>query len=120
MAGLEFTEIAPETTSPADSVVAAPATTAVKAAKDSAVTAVAAKNVDERVNENVNEQETDQSLTGIFVTGFIGGLAALLMPCIFPMLPLTVSFFTKGSQTKSKAVAGQCSMDCPLLSFMWF
>jgi len=30
-----------------------------------------------------------------FISGFLGGLAALLMPCIFPMLPLTVGFFTK-------------------------
>ncbi|SEB18985.1 protein-disulfide reductase DsbD family protein [Pedobacter hartonius] len=42
------------------------------------------------------------SLWGIFITGFVGGLAAILMPCIFPMLPLTVSFFTKGSE-KGKA-----------------
>jgi thiol:disulfide interchange protein len=39
-----------------------------------------------------------QSLWGIFIAGFVGGLAALLMPCIFPMLPLTVSFFTKGTE----------------------
>lgn len=36
------------------------------------------------------------TLKVIFFKGFLGGLAALLMPCIFPMLPLTVSFFTKG------------------------
>jgi len=45
------------------------------------------------------------SLWTIFVAGFIGGVAALLMPCIFPMLPLTVSFFTKSSHTKARAVA---------------
>ena len=37
------------------------------------------------------------SLWMIFLEGFIGGFAALLMPCIFPMLPMTVSFFTKGA-----------------------
>jgi thiol:disulfide interchange protein len=42
------------------------------------------------------------TLFGILISGFVGGLAALLMPCIFPMLPLTVSFFTKGAQ-KGKA-----------------
>ena len=31
----------------------------------------------------------------IFVLGFLGGLAALLTPCVFPMIPLTVSYFTK-------------------------
>lgn len=36
-----------------------------------------------------------QSLWGIFLAGLLGGFAAVLMPCIFPMLPMTVSFFTK-------------------------
>lgn len=44
------------------------------------------------------------SLWTIFIAGFIGGLAALIMPCIFPMLPLTVSFFTKNGHSRSKAV----------------
>lgn len=34
--------------------------------------------------------------------GFIGGLIALLTPCVFPMIPLTVSFFTKGMKAKAK------------------
>jgi len=38
-----------------------------------------------------------QSLWVIFLEGLAGGFAALLMPCIFPMLPMTVSFFTKGA-----------------------
>ena len=49
-----------------------------------------------------DRQDDQKSLWGIFIAGFVGGLAALLMPCIFPMLPLTVSFFTKGSE-KGKA-----------------
>lgn len=52
-----------------------------------------------------NETTTDTgSLWAIFIAGFIGGFAALLMPCIFPMLPLTVSFFTKSGHTKGRAV----------------
>ena len=47
---------------------------------------------------------TDKSLLGIFILGFLGGLAALLMPCIFPMIPLTVSFFTKQSKTKAEGI----------------
>lgn len=39
----------------------------------------------------------------IFILGFIGGLLALLTPCVFPMIPLTVSFFTKGGKDKSGA-----------------
>lgn len=45
-----------------------------------------------------------RSLWAIFIAGFIGGFAALLMPCIFPMLPFTVSYFTKSSHNKRKAV----------------
>lgn len=40
----------------------------------------------------------------IFGLGFLGGLIALLTPCVFPMIPLTVSFFTKQSQQKSKGI----------------
>lgn len=44
------------------------------------------------------------SLWNIFLLGFIGGLIALLTPCVFPMIPLTVSFFTKGSEDKAKGL----------------
>ena len=40
----------------------------------------------------------------IFGLGFIGGLLALFTPCVFPMIPLTVSFFTKQSGNKAKGV----------------
>lgn len=43
------------------------------------------------------------SLT-VFFLGFVGGLIALLTPCVFPMIPLTVSFFTKGSKDKKKGL----------------
>lgn len=46
-----------------------------------------------------------QTLWGIFIAGIIGGFAAFLMPCIYPMVPLTVSFFTKQSGTRAKGVA---------------
>lgn len=44
------------------------------------------------------------SLWNIFLLGFLGGLIALLTPCVFPMIPLTVSFFTKGSEDKAKGL----------------
>jgi thiol:disulfide interchange protein len=40
----------------------------------------------------------------IFFIAFLGGLAALLTPCVFPMIPMTVSFFTKQSKTKAKGI----------------
>ena len=46
----------------------------------------------------------DRSWVGIFIAGFLGGLLALLTPCVFPMIPLTVSFFTKQSKSKAKGV----------------
>lgn len=49
------------------------------------------------------EPASSESLLGIFLAGLLGGFTALLMPCIFPMLPLTVSFFTKGNQNKSQS-----------------
>lgn len=46
-------------------------------------------------------KEKESSLLWIFMLGFIGGLVALLTPCVFPMIPLTVSFFTKSSQDRA-------------------
>lgn len=46
----------------------------------------------------------DKSWIGIFIAGFLGGLLALLTPCVFPMIPLTVSFFTKQSKTRAKGI----------------
>ncbi|MGZ3999953.1 MAG: protein-disulfide reductase DsbD family protein [Mucilaginibacter sp.] len=44
------------------------------------------------------------SLWGTFIVGLLAGFLAFLMPCIYPLLPLTVSFFTKLGGTRSKAV----------------
>ena len=70
---------------------------------------VQASDTDQQTTEVANtatgDDETDKSsLWTIFIAGFIGGFAALIMPCIFPMLPLTVGFFTKSGHTKGKAV----------------
>lgn len=53
-------------------------------------------------SENSSE---NASLWGIFIEGLLGGFLAFLMPCIFPMVPLTVSFFTKKSASKLQAVS---------------
>lgn len=51
-------------------------------------------------------QSGGKSLWNIFGLGFLGGLLALLTPCVFPMIPLTVSFFTKKSgQNKGSGVS---------------
>ncbi len=46
------------------------------------------------------QKETREGLFWLFVFGFLGGLLALLTPCVFPMLPLTVSFFLKDTKRK--------------------
>ena len=45
-----------------------------------------------------------QGLWTIFFISFLSGFAALLTPCVFPMIPMTVSYFTKQSKTKAKGI----------------
>jgi thiol:disulfide interchange protein len=45
-----------------------------------------------------------KGLFSLFALGFLGGLIALLTPCVFPMIPLTVSFFTKKAQSKKVGI----------------
>lgn len=51
-----------------------------------------------------DEGTTNKSLLSIFLLGILGGLIALLTPCVFPMIPVTVTFFTKKSQGKNKGI----------------
>ena len=50
------------------------------------------------------EKAVPKSWWGIFIAGFIGGALALLTPCVFPMIPMNVSFFTKQSKTKAQGI----------------
>ncbi|HKJ07216.1 MAG TPA: cytochrome c biogenesis protein CcdA [Flavobacteriaceae bacterium] len=54
--------------------------------------------------EEAIENQNDKSLWGIFIIAFLSGFAALLTPCVFPMIPMTVSFFTKQSKDKVKGI----------------
>ncbi|AEH02084.1 protein-disulfide reductase DsbD domain-containing protein [Lacinutrix sp. 5H-3-7-4] len=54
--------------------------------------------------EKAEDVEEKSNLT-IFFLGFLGGLIALLTPCVFPMIPLTVSFFTKSAGNSQKGIA---------------
>ena len=73
-------------------------------AKGEALTIALAKS--ERLySGEAGEEPEKQSLWLIFGLGFIGGFIALLTPCVFPMIPLTVSFFTKRSDNKTSGVA---------------
>jgi thiol:disulfide interchange protein len=55
-------------------------------------------------NGSNSNSESSDGLLSIFILGFVGGLLALLTPCVFPMIPLTVSFFTKQSKNKKKGI----------------
>ncbi len=52
---------------------------------------------------NLLEADGGASLWGFFIAAFLFGLAALLTPCVFPMIPMTVAFFTNNSQSRSQA-----------------
>jgi len=46
-----------------------------------------------------------KGLISLFILGFLGGLVALLTPCVFPMIPLTVSFFTKKAGSRKAGIS---------------
>jgi thiol:disulfide interchange protein DsbD len=75
-----------QSTPQADSVTKQTAGSSVKASKSTAANAM------------------PESLWAIFIAGFVGGLLAVTMPCIYPLLPLTVSFFTKKSGSRAKGI----------------
>ncbi|PLX14668.1 MAG: disulfide bond formation protein DsbD [Marinilabiliales bacterium] len=74
------------------------------------------KNNQQIISENTDNSNTDlsndigavditgknASLWGFFILSFLGGLAAILTPCVFPMIPMTVSFFMKDGAEKAK------------------
>ncbi len=62
------------------------------------------KNTSLLKNDSDSSSESSNGLFSIFFLGFAGGLLALLTPCVFPMIPLTVSFFTKQSKNKQKGI----------------
>lgn len=53
---------------------------------------------------SIESKPEDKSWWGIFIAGFIGGALALLTPCVFPMIPMNVSFFTKQSKSKAQGI----------------
>jgi thiol:disulfide interchange protein len=51
-----------------------------------------------------DKEENSTNFLSLFIFSFLGGFAALLTPCVFPMLPLTVSFFTNRSKTRAAGI----------------
>jgi thiol:disulfide interchange protein len=90
--GVEFTPI----------TNSAPAVKTTGATKNNSVGETSNKQAVKKATHNPEKQQT---LWAIFIAGLLGGFAALLMPCIFPMLPLTVSYFTKSGKSKEGAIS---------------
>ena len=86
---------------------------AVAVAETAAVEDVAVANplwtpVIEQLNEAGSQAAEDagasKSLLAIFIAGFVGGLVALFTPCVWPIIPMTVSFFLKRSKDRSQGI----------------
>ncbi len=56
------------------------------------------------VASNKPSSKDKKGLLSIFIIAFLSGFAALLTPCVFPMIPMTVSFFTKQSKSKAAGI----------------
>ena len=84
--------------------------TAAVAAADSTVADTAAVASSDLYTPVINELKSyednpvDSSLLYIFLAGFVGGFLALLTPCVWPIIPMTVSFFLKRNKERSKAI----------------
>jgi thiol:disulfide interchange protein DsbD len=72
---------------------------------NTAISNVASSNIVETEQSQItdaNHGEKDKSLWAYIIDAILWGLVAILTPCVFPMLPMTVSFFMKGSKNKAK------------------
>ena len=84
--------------------------TAAVAVADSTVADTAAVASSDLYTPVINELKSyednpvDSSLLYIFLAGFVGGFLALLTPCVWPIIPMTVSFFLKRNKERSKAI----------------
>jgi len=69
---------------------------------------VESQKIKEEIKSNkkieTGEKDKNKGLLSIFIIAFFSGFAALLTPCVFPMIPMTVSFFTKQSKNKAAGI----------------
>ncbi len=59
---------------------------------------------DDNTVHQINEGPSHKGLWTVFFLSFLGGLAALFTPCVFPMIPMTVSYFTKQSKSRAAGI----------------
>ena len=82
----------------------APFVTAMEGGVEAASIKIASIDINNPVNPCGDEGTKNKSLITIFFLGLLGGLIALLTPCVFPMIPVTVTFFTKKSTDRNKGI----------------
>ncbi|MDO9000491.1 MAG: cytochrome c biogenesis protein CcdA [Bacteroidota bacterium] len=100
--GAEVSAISSESTTTLSEIVVPDTTVQIE---NNEVQPIAVKqHSDDVVISATPEKKESATYWGLFIAGFIGGLAALLTPCVFPMIPMTVSFFTKQSKTKAAGI----------------
>lgn len=86
-----------------EKVISSPAKIANELTNDAALWAPVIDNLKSFGDTTVSA--TDTSWLFIFFAGFLGGLIALLTPCVWPMIPMTVSFFLKRTKNRKKAIS---------------
>ncbi len=95
---IEFTPVDP---APAVAPTATTAVTPQPATVDTVAGKAAATDIP---TVDATPEPVKDSLWVTFLAGLVGGFAAIFMPCIFPLLPMTISFFTKQSGTRAKGI----------------
>ena len=81
-----------------------PFVTAMEGGVEAASIKIPSIDITKPVNNCGDEGTDNKSLLTIFFLGLLGGLIALLTPCVFPMIPVTVTFFTKKSTNRKKGI----------------
>jgi len=101
---LIFTEIEPAEDSAVSSDSATRADSTAVLTDSSAVDSLTGEDRAGSVN-NYDGSDDNKSLWETFIAGLLGGFLAFIMPCIFPMVPLTISYFTKRAGSREKGIA---------------
>ena len=92
----------PDPVAKTDNIISSPAKIANELTDDAALWTPVIDNL--KAFGDTTVTATDTSWLFIFFAGFLGGLIALLTPCVWPMIPMTVSFFLKRTKDRKKAI----------------
>ena len=76
-----------------------------EASNESMFTSASAKDTTKKESGTISDKPAEEkSLLWLFFAAFLGGLLAVLTPCVYSMIPITVSFFTKRSKTRAEGI----------------